>query len=63
MDGLIKVLQEVGSTYALMDTPSIESLHGAFSSTRIVVLDEAVIETFTLELMRNDDLVLDLGEA
>lgn len=33
-----------------MDAPAVESLHCSLSSTWIVVLDEAVVEPFRLEL-------------
>lgn len=33
-----------------MNTTSVESLHGSLSRTRVVVLDEAVIQTFVMEL-------------
>ena len=46
------VEKQEGLAHALMDTPAVESLHGALCRGRIVVLDKAVVETFALELKR-----------
>jgi hypothetical protein len=38
--------------YRLMNAAPVESLHGSFGSTRIIVFNEAVVVPFTVELLR-----------
>lgn len=41
-----------------MDAAAVESLHGAFSSTRIIELNEAVVVTLAVELLRRHQCLL-----
>jgi hypothetical protein len=36
-------------TNRLVDAPAIQSLHGALSSTRIIILDEAIVVALGLD--------------
>lgn len=38
------------NTYSLVDTPTVQGLHGSFSGTRIVVLNKSVVEALALKL-------------
>ena len=38
-------------TYRLVNTATIQSLHGALSSTRVIKLDEAVVVAFAVKLL------------
>lgn len=44
-------------TYRLVNTATIQSLHGALSGTRVIKLDEAVVVAFAVKLLGKSVLI------
>lgn len=53
----------LGNAYGLMNTSSVQGLHGAFSGTRVIVLNEAIVVALCLWRKVSKSSNKDQGEA
>ena len=52
----IGLVSPVDSDFLLMNSSAVESVHSTICSSRIVILNEAVVETLGVEILVGDDL-------